>query len=208
MIIQCPFDDSKPSDSMRSKSISFLSLLIVALFSVTPVLAASEDDEGNSAREFDLPGADMTELVGDIGGNADAAAIAASPMKQFVERWPADLVVAPIPGYSPQLGWKLAVGAGYFLESRKEDSDSAPSLLGGFGMIAENGSYAYGGGVNLHLMDDNLRVKAGAGYMDIRYEFFGIGEAANDLGVSVDVLHKGPMYFGSAPGNWWTSRWT
>jgi outer membrane protein assembly factor BamA len=71
-------------------------------------------------------------------------------------------------------------------------------------MIAENGSYAYGGGVNLHLLDDKLRVKAGAGYMDVRYEFYGVGDVENDLGVSVDVLQTAPMYFGGASWRVWS----
>ena len=35
-------------------------------------------------------------------------------------------------------------------------------------------------------MDDNLRVKAGAGYADLRYRFYGIGNEQNKLGVSLD----------------------
>lgn len=60
-------------------------------------------------------------------------------------------------------------------------------------MIAENGSKAYGGGANLHLMDDKLRVKVGAGYADVRYRFYGIGNDIGDRGISLDILQKGPL---------------
>jgi outer membrane protein assembly factor BamA len=120
-------------------------------------------------------------------------------MRKLINRWPEDLVIAPIPGRSPTFGWTLAVGGGYFMESDNPDSDSAPSAVGGFAWFAENGSYAYGGGANLHLDDDRFRVKAGAAYADLRYRYYGIGDA-NDLGISIDILQNGPTYF--ATGSW------
>lgn len=124
-----------------------------------------------------------------------------SGMSEIVNRWPEDLVIAPIPGRSPTFGWTLAVGGGYFMESSHSDGDSPPSAIGGFAWFAENGSYAFGAGSKLHLDNDRFRVKAGAGYMDLRYRYYGIGEA-NDLGISVDVLQSGPTYFAS--GSWRT----
>jgi hypothetical protein len=132
-----------------------------------------------------------------------AAEIVGNPLARIAEKWPDDLVIAPIPGRSPQVGWSLALGGGYFLESKDGDSDVAPSVLGGFGWIAENGSYAYGAGGNLHLLGDDLRVKFGAGYMDVRYRFYGIGNDQNDLGVSLDILQEAPVYFASASYRVW-----
>ncbi len=175
----------------------------LAVIAVTYAPVAAGDDEVDLDRDFELPGADVAEVGagGSIGlENVD---FVGNPLKRFAERWPADLVVAPIPGLSPQLGWTLTLAGGYFLESRDEDSDAAPSVLGGFAMIAENGSYAYGGGANLHLLDDKLRVKVGAGYMDIRYRFYGIGNTIGDLGISIDILQEAPMYFGSASWRVW-----
>ena len=37
-------------------------------------------------------------------------------------KWPEDLIIAPIPGYSPQLGWNLTLGGGYFLEIGDKNS--------------------------------------------------------------------------------------
>ena len=165
-------------------------------------LAYAQSDN-NDDRDFELPGADVDVLPGDGGLDMADVDFVGSPLSRFSERWPEDLVIAPIPGRSPQVGWTLALAGGYFLESKKEDSDTAPSLLGGFAWYAENGSYAYGGGANLHLLDDNLRVKAGAGYMDVRYRFYGVGNEANDNGISVDVLQEAPLYFASASYRVW-----
>lgn len=173
--------------------------LVLAVF-VNSIAAG--DAEVDPDRDFDLPGAELADFMG--GGSVDLEDVdyVGSPLKRFAERWPEDLVIAPIPGRSPQLGWTLTLGGGYFLESRDEDSDAAPSLLGGFAMIAENGSYAYGGGANLHLLDDKLRVKAGAGYMDIRYAYYGRG-SNNNLGIGIDILQDGPMYFATASWRVW-----
>jgi len=166
------------------------------LFAAQLALAQSAETD------FDVPGADVAVLTGDGGIDMEGAEIIGNPMARFAEKWPDDLVIAPVPGRSPQFGWSLALAGGYFLESKDDDSEVAPSILGGFGWIAENGSYAYGAGGNLHLLDDDLRVKFGAGYMDVRYRFYGVGEG-NDLGISLDVLQEAPIYFASASYRVW-----
>jgi hypothetical protein len=168
----------------------------VALF-VLAGLAHGED------RDFDLPASAMGDTIADGGLELTDVDFEGNPLKRFAEKWPDDLVIAPVPGRSPQVGWSLALGGGYFLGHKDEDSEVAPSVLGGFGWYAENGSYAYGLGGNLHLLDDDLRVKFGAGYMDVRYRYYGKGQAENDLGISVDILQEAPMYFGSASYRVW-----
>ena len=175
----------------------------LALSAITYAPVATGDDEVDPDRDFELPGAEVAEVGAGGSIGLEDVDFVGNPLKRFAERWPADLIVAPIPGLSPQLGWTLTLAGGYFLESRDEDSDAAPSVLGGFAMYAENGSYAYGGGANLHLLDDRLRVKVGAGYMDVRYRFYGIGNTIGDLGISIDILQEAPMYFGSASWRVW-----
>ncbi len=73
-------------------------------------------------------------------------------------------------------------------------------------MWAENGSYVYGAGGNFHLMKDRLRIKAGAGYADIRYRYYGRGDGQNQLPFSVDILQEMPLYFAQGLWNVW-GRW-
>jgi len=180
-------------------------IAITALFALAlaPAWAQTEEDEVDPDQDFELPGAEVAEHDGDGGFDLSDTDIVGSPLKRLVRNWPEDLVIAPIPGRSPQLGWKLTLAGGYFLGSRDKDSKAPPSVLGGFVMVAENGSSAYGGGVNLHLLDDKLRVKAGAGYADVRYRFYGIGNQAGESGIGVDILQKGPLYFASASWRVW-----
>ena len=169
-------------------------------------IAQVEDEEIDQQRDFDLPGADVAGLEGDGGLELADVDFVGNPAKNWFEKWPADLVIAPIPGRSPQLGWKLTLAGGYFLNPRDEESETAPSIVGGFAMVAENGSYAYGAGGNFHLLDDKLRVKVGAGFMDVRYKFYGIGNTNGDLDIDVDILQEAPMYFASASWRVW-KKW-
>jgi len=173
------------------------------LFAGDKSCAQTEDASSESETQFEVAGGSTADVLSDGGFSIDDADFSANPLKRLVQRWPEDLVVVPIPGRSPQLGWKLTMASGYFLNPRDEDSETAPSILGGFAMIAENGSYAYGGGANLHLLDDQLRVKLGAGYADVRYRFYGIGNEENSRDIGVDILQEAPLYFASATWRVW-----
>jgi outer membrane protein assembly factor BamA len=173
-----------------------------ALISSVALLVVAGPAHGQD-RDFDLPASTMGDTIADGGLELTDVDFEGNPLKRFAEKWPDDLVIAPVPGRSPQVGWTLALGGGYFLGPRDEDSDVAPSILGGFGWYAENGSYAFGAGGNLHLLDDDLRVKFGAGYMDVRYRYYGKGQQENDRGVSLDILQEAPMYFASASYRVW-----
>jgi len=175
-------------------------LLAVALFSNAAVFAETEEAEETSTdgRTFNLPGSEIDMLENTL--NLDNVDLGGGPFKKLAAKWPEDLIIAPIPGYSPQLGWNLTLGGGYFLNLGDENSDTPPSTVGGFVMGAENGSYAYGGGANLHLLNDDFRLKFGAAYIDIRYQFYGVGNEQNDTGIHLDLLQNGPMYFAS--GSW------
>jgi hypothetical protein len=166
-------------------------VITIAACSISATAAAEGTGSG---ADFDLPGADVGDLLGDGGFELNSVDFTGNPAKGAFGWWPEDLVLCPIPGYSPQLGWTLALGAGYFL-TEQEEGGPPPSILGGFLFGAENGSFAAGVGTKFHLDDDRYRVKAGAGYMDIRYRYYGSGRLENELGLSIDILQKGPMYF-------------
>ena len=141
-----------------------------------------------------MPAGSLSEAFADGGFELGQVDFIGNPAQSAFDWWPEDLVAAPIPGYSPQLGWTLALGAGYFLTEQKEDGPP-PSILGGFLFGAENGSFAGGLGTKFHLNDDRFRIRAGAGYMDIRYRYYGSDRITNELGLSLDILQKGPMAF-------------
>jgi len=174
--------------------LAFAMLAGVSVFAETEVT----DEAMNENRNLDLSTVGV-DLLSDNLDLADADVLG-SPLKKLSAKWPEDLIIAPIPAYSPQLGWNLTLGGGYFFEPDDKNSKSPPSVIGGFVMGAENGSYAYGGGANLHLLNDKFRLKFGAAYIDVRYQFYGLGNEQNESGLRLDLLQSGPMYFAS--GSW------
>ena len=192
------------ADPGMAKAVCFTAFvwLAISLFPVQPTFAQTSEPD------VELPAAALSDFVGDGGINLTDSNTSNSFMKRLASRWPEDLLLAPVPGRSPQFGWSLALGAGYFLQTSSGEGEeggereAAPSILGGFAWYAENGSYAYGLGGNLHLRNDDVRVMFGAGYMDVTYRYYGIGRA-NSRGISLDVLQNGPLYFGSASYRVW-----
>ena len=164
----------------------------------------AQNEVGDEERDVKHVGDDIDVLEHGSGIEIADVAPTGNPFKKLVAKWPSDLVIAPIPGRSPQLGWKLTLAGGYFLNAREGEPKHKPSVLGGFGMIAENGSKAYGGGAYLHLLDDKLRVKIGAAYADIRYRFYGVGNDSGNNDLSLKIQQKGPMYFSSASWRIWS----
>ena len=174
--------------------------ILLATLAFGPAFANPDADE-KPKQQLDALGTNGTD-IGDIV-DLDDVNTALNPFQKLVKGWPEDLVIAPVPAYSAQLGWNLTLGGGYFIKIGDEDSKSPPSAIGGFARTAENGSYAYGAGAYLHLMDDRLRIKGGGAFMDSRYRFYGIGNEQGDLGLDIDVLQGGSAYFLRATWNVW-----
>lgn len=172
----------------------FLPLVSSALLASSAAFA-----DADAQQDIDLSAVDSTADSNIF--HLEEVNSALNPFQALAKKWPEDLVIAPVPAYSPQIGWNLTLGGAYFLDSGEKNTDTPPSLIGGFAMAAENGSYAYGAGTYLHLLNDKFRVRAGAAYVDIRYRFYGIGNSIDFL--DVDILQEGPAYFLSGSWNIW-----
>lgn len=131
-----------------------------------------------------------------------------NPASSMASWWPDDLILAPIPGRSPELGWKLALVGGYFIDIDKTQTDTPSSVVGAMGVTTENGSYAYGVGGNLHFWEDRLRVALAAGEINYNYRYWGVGNAAGDTGLSLDITQKSPLYYGSVLYEVWDNVYT
>ncbi len=183
-------------DQRFQHSFPGLLLLLAGLLFVPPVWA--QDGSDLDLEETGLPGYDSVAPGSEIL-DLDDVEITGNPLKRVFTKWPDDLVVAPVPGYSPQLGWNLMLAGGYFLEP-EEDADHAASVLGGFVYFSENGSRAYGAGANLHLLDDKFRVKIGGLYVDVRYDYYVNDVLGSGRDLAIPIEQNGPAYFAS--GSW------
>lgn len=174
--------------------------LLAGLLCLSPAWAQEEEDA--ELEEFDPPEFEESLGRGVEVLDLEDLEVTGNPLKNFIEKWPDDLVVAPVPGYSPQLGWNLTLVSAYFLEPA-EEVDHAASVLGGFAYFSSNGSRAYGLGANLHLLDDNLRVQAGGLYADVRYDYY-INDVLGSGGdLAIPIEQSGPGFFASASWRVW-----
>jgi Omp85 superfamily domain len=95
-------------------------------------------------------------------------------------------IFAPIPFKNTQVGWGLMLLGG-LIHRFGSDTTAKPStgLAGGF--YTENGSWGLMAVENAKLGGDSWRLRALLGHMEIRYDFYGIGQAAGDAGQSIGL---------------------
>ena len=95
-------------------------------------------------------------------------------------------LVAPIPFKNTQVGWglMLMVGAIHRFDA---DTTIKPStgMIGGF--YTENKSWGIMAAEMARLGRDAWRLRGLVAHMDVRYDFYGIGEDAGDAGISVPL---------------------
>ncbi len=95
-------------------------------------------------------------------------------------------LLAPIPFKNTQVGWGLMLTAG-LIHRFDADTSVKPStgIAGGF--YTENGSWGVMAAENALLAHDRWRLRLMLGHMEVRYDYFGIGEDAGEAGRSVAV---------------------
>ena len=101
-----------------------------------------------------------------------------------------EILVAPFPISNPALGSGIVVVAGYLFPVSKTDKVSPDSMIGGGSFYTSNGSWVWGAGAKLYLKQDRLRLTGAYGQAQLRYDLYGVGNSAGNLGVSVPI-HQG-----------------
>ena len=100
-----------------------------------------------------------------------------------------EFAVAPIPMVNPTIG--NGGGAAVLYASRLGNDDvSPPSSFGAGGFATERGSWAVGLGARLYLQQDRYRISVAGGGGVFDYNFFGIGTAAGDAGISIPLSQQ------------------
>ena len=199
---------------IRDSSTSAISALQIAVFSALLALPflvpnayaqADEKDEKleDLVHDFESMRHESFLVPGMESLGFDEVESSENWLKRFAKKWPKDLVIAPVPGYSPQIGWNLKLAAGYFKDPTDKNSLSPPSVFGGVLMFSENGSYAYGAGTYLHLLDDDLRIQIGAGYADVKYRYYLNNIIPGNPDFSVGIEQKGPLFFAKTTYRVW-----
>ena len=98
------------------------------LLFTTAAVAEEEARTYTAPRQPGVSGSNLRtdQIVVEEGGN--------SLFGRWAEKWPEDLVVAPIPNREPVFGWGLQLLAGYFMDLDKDNPDATPSRIGAVGL--------------------------------------------------------------------------
>ena len=119
-------------------------------------------------------------------------------------------LIAPVPFKNSQIGWGGVLMVG-LIHHFDVDTTVKPSTGAVMGFASENGSWGVMALEVARFQSDAWRVRGMVGYMDLRYDFFGIGIDAGEEGRSVPleqtffpaglaVLRRvaGPLYLGAS----------
>ena len=102
-----------------------------------------------------------------------------------------EIVVAPFPISNPALGSGLVVVGGYLFPLSAGDRISPTSMVGGGSFYTSNGSWTWGAGTKLYLKQDRIRFTGAYGQARLKYDLYGIGNAAGNQGLSIRVDQGG-----------------
>jgi Omp85 superfamily domain len=120
------------------------------------------------------------------------------------------IVIAPLPISSPAIGSGFVPVAGYIFPLSTKDAVSPPSVVGGAGLITNNGSAGFALGTDLYIKQDTYRVTTGFARGNVNYDIYGTGIASgqrlplNQTGyaLSIEFLRRigwkfflGPTFF-------------
>jgi hypothetical protein len=102
-------------------------------------------------------------------------------------------VVAPIPISSPAIGSGVVPVVGYIFPFSTKDKISPPSVVGGAGLVTNNGSRGFAVGAQLYLKEDTYRISGGFVRGNINYNIYGTGDASD---LKLPLVQTGHAVFG------------
>lgn len=119
----------------------------------------------------------------------------AAPVVDAARSHDHSLLMMPIPISDPAIGNGLAIGAGVLYHA---GGSQRPWVTGGGAFYTDNGSKGAAVFQKAFLAQDRFRLAAGAGVGSVNVDFYGIGPAAGERGVSIPINQKAGFAGGQA----------
>lgn len=107
-----------------------------------------------------------------------------------------EFVIAPLPISSPALGTGIVPIVGYIFPLSTRDKTSPPSVIGGAGLVTDNGSRAFVLAGNFYFREDCYNATAVYARGNLNYNLYGIGTAAGDADLKLPLKQTGQLFFG------------
>ena len=108
------------------------------------------------------------------------------------------IVAAPLPIVSPAIGSGIIPVLGYIFPFSKDDKISPPSVIGGAGLVTNNGSSGFGLAADLFMKKNTYEVMLVYGHGNVNYNLYGVGFDAGSAGVKLPLEQSGQVFFGLA----------
>jgi len=111
------------------------------------------------------------------------------------------IVAAPLPIVSPAIGAGIVPVLGYIFPLSTHDKVSPPSVVGGAGLITDNGSRGFLVGAQLYMKENRYEVETGYADGNVNYNLYG-GDFLPELqGAKLPLKQDGRVFFGEGMRN-------
>jgi Omp85 superfamily domain len=106
-----------------------------------------------------------------------------------------EFLIAPLPISSPALGAGIVPIVGYIFPLSARDKTSPPSVIGGAGLVTDNGSRAFALAGNFYFREDCYHATAVYARGNLNYNLYGIGTAAGNADLKLPLQQTGQLFF-------------
>jgi hypothetical protein len=106
-----------------------------------------------------------------------------------------EFVIAPLPISSPALGTGIVPVLGYIFPLSTRDKISPPSVIGGAGLVTDNGSAAFALAGDFYFREDTYRATAAYFRGNLNYNLYGVGTDAGNADLKLPLKQTGQIFF-------------
>lgn len=106
-----------------------------------------------------------------------------------------EFVVAPLPISSPALGTGIVPILGYIFPLSARDKVSPPSVIGGVGLVTNNGSRAFALAGDVYFKEDRYHGAVVYAHGNLNYNLYGVGIAAGNADLKLPLKQAGQIFF-------------
>jgi len=176
---------------------SALPLLVIGTFFLT-LLADLAPAQESQPGEPTIEKQTTSCQAGSASGDCPRGSGAPDRQKASVEtkhNEPGSFVVAPLPISSPALGSGIVPVLAYIFPLGSHDKTSPPSVIGGAGLVTNNGSRAFALAGDLFFGENTYHATALYARGNLNYNLYGTGVDASRTGLKIPLEQNGQVFF-------------
>jgi hypothetical protein len=126
---------------------------------------------------------------------SDPKAFGQDPPVEMKHDGQESFIVAPLPISGPALGAGIVPVFAYIFHLSPHDKTSPPSVVGGAGLVTNNGSRAFVLAGDLFFHEDTYHATAAYAHGNLNYDLYGVGIDAGKAGIKLPLNQTGQFFF-------------